>query len=57
MEEEVPVGDEELDVIGIERKQMIVDVLVLPLMSKQKKTATTKVMPLTGEQPCCCCYC
>jgi len=30
--------DEEVDVIGMERKQMIVDVLVFPLLSpKQKK--------------------
>ena len=28
-EEEVPMGEEEVDVIGMERKQMIVDVLVL----------------------------
>ena len=28
-EEEVSVGDKEVDVIGMERKQMIVDVLVL----------------------------
>ena len=29
-EEEVSVEDKEVDVIGIEKKQMIVDVLVLP---------------------------
>ena len=29
-EDEVSVGDKEVDVIGMERKQMIVDVLVLP---------------------------
>ena len=33
-EEEVPVGEKEMDVIGLERKQMIVDVLVLPLLPK-----------------------
>jgi len=38
-EEEVPMRDEEVDVVGMERKQMIVDVLVLPLplLPKQKK--------------------
>jgi len=32
-EEKIPVGDKEVNVIGMERKQMIVDVLVLPLLS------------------------
>ena len=33
-EGEVPMGDKEVDVIGgMERKQMIEDVLVLPLLS------------------------
>ena len=36
-EEEVPMGDKEMDTIGMERKQMIMDVLVLPLLPKQKK--------------------
>ena len=32
------MGEEEVDMIGMERKQIIVDVLVLPLLPKQKKT-------------------
>ena len=32
------MGEKEMDVIGLERKQMIVDVLVLRLLPKQKKT-------------------
>ena len=34
--------DKEVDLIGVERNQMIVDVLVLPLLSKQKKMRKNK---------------
>ena len=43
--------------IGMKRNQMIIDVLVLPLLPKQKKTTKKKVMSLMGQQPCCCSYC
>jgi len=41
-EEEVPVGDDEVDVIGMERKQMTMDVLVFPLLPKPKKMKKNK---------------
>ena len=50
------MGEEEVDVIGMKRNQIIIDVLVLPLLPKQKKTTKKKVMPLIGEQPCCYCH-
>jgi len=43
------VGEEEMDVIGLERKQMIVDVLVMPLLPKQKKT-TMMMITVNGRR-------
>ena len=37
------MGEEEVDVIGMERKQKV-DLLVLPLLPKQKKTTTMMMM-------------
>ena len=42
-EEEVPMGDEELDMIRMERKQINEDVFVLPfLLPKQKKKSKNR---------------
>jgi len=36
-DEEVSVGDEEMDVIGMERKQIVMDVLVLPRCQRKRR--------------------
>ena len=51
-EEEVPMGDEDVD--GMESKLMIVDVLVLSLLPKQPKQKKTTTMMITVNDLCCC---
>jgi len=41
-DEEIPIGEEEVD--GMERKLMIEDVLVLPLLPKQKETTMMMII-------------